>query len=174
MPDLFFTWALREGMSVHCEFLDNGVPPGEQPRTVAFGRGGELNVLDVKCLLDVERYRKINVDARRPEEVYPGGAAMAPEHNTHFLAECVRRLPAVNFAERATGLIYARTESGRLAWADPGALERASADPDTRAGILAVAPGAVGHDGSTRSRATLQAAGFHTLGQWGGTSATAG
>jgi len=173
MPDLFFTWALRSGMSVHYEFLDNSVSPGERPRTVAFGRGGELNVLDVKCLLDVERYRKINVDARRPEEVYPGGAAMAPEHNTHFLAECVRRLPAVNFADRDTGRVYARTESAQLAWTDPEALGRAIADPDTRAGILAVAPGAVGHDGSTRSGATLQAAGFHTLGQWGGTSATA-
>jgi hypothetical protein len=174
MPDLFFTWALRSGMLAHCEFLDNSVPPGERPRTVAFGRGGELNVLDVKCLLDVDRYRKINVDARGPAEVYPGGAAMAPENNTHFLSECVRRLPAVNFAERYTGRIYARTESGRIAWTDPEALERAIADPETRAGILAVAPDALGHCGSTRSGATLQAAGFHTLGQWGGTSASPG
>jgi len=174
MPDLFFTWALRSGMSVHYEFLDNSVPPGERPRTVAFGRGGELNVLDVKCLLDVDRYRKINVDARGPEEVYPGGTAMAPEHNTHFLAECVRRLPAVNFADRDMGRIYARTESGRLAWTDPETLGRAIADPDTRAGILAVAPGAPRHAGATRSGETLRAAGFHTLGQWGGTSATAG
>ena len=174
MPDLFFTWALRSGMSVHYEFLDNSVPPGERPRTVAFGRGGELNVLDVKGLLDVDRYRKINVDARGPEEVYPGGAAMAPEHNTHFLAACVRRLPAVNFADRDTGRIYARTESARLAWTDPEALERAIADPETRAGLLAVAPDAIGHAGAMRSGAALQAAGFHTLGQWGGTSATAG
>ena len=100
MPDLFFTWALREGMSVHCEFLDNSVPPGERPRTVAFGRGGELNVLDVKCLLDVDRYRKIDIDASGPDEVYPGGDAMGASRNMQFLAECVRRLPAVNFADR--------------------------------------------------------------------------
>jgi hypothetical protein len=174
MPDLFFTWALRPGMSVHYEFLDNSVPPGERPRTVAFGRGGELNVLEVKGLLDVDRYRKINVDARGPEAVYPGGAAMAPENNTHFLSECVRRLPAVNFADRDTGRIYARTESSRLAWTDPEALERAIADPETRAGILVVAPDAPGHAGATRSGETLRAAGFHTLGQWGRTSATAG
>ena len=104
MPDLFFTWALRSGMSVHYEFLDNSVPPGERPRTVAFGRGGELNVLDVKCLLDVERYRKINVDAASPAAVYPDRDAMAAEQNTRFLEACVQRLPAVNFAERATGL----------------------------------------------------------------------
>jgi hypothetical protein len=168
MPDLFFTWALRAGMSVHCEFLDNGVPPGARPLTVAFGRGGELNVLDVKCLLDVDRYRKINVDARNPGEVYPGGGAMAPEHNTRFLAECVRRLPAVNFAARDSGRVYARIEAGRLAWVDPEALARAITDPETRAGILAVAPEALDAGAATRSGTTLRAADFHTLGQWGG------
>jgi hypothetical protein len=167
MPDLFFTWALRSGMSVHYEFLDNSVPPGERPRTVAFGRGGELNVLDVKCLLDVDRYRKINVDARGPEAVYPGGAAMAPENNTHFLAECARRLPAVNFADRDTGRIYARTESGRIAWIDAERLAPATADPETRAGILAVAPEALGPAAPARSGETLRAADFHTLGRWG-------
>ncbi len=167
MPDLFFTWALRAGMSVHCEFLDNSVPPGARPLTVAFGRGGELNVLDVKCLLDVDRYRKINIDAGSAEAVYPRGAAMAPEHNTRFLAACVGRLPAVNFAARDSGRIYARTESGRLAWTDPEALARAIADPETRAGILAVAPEALGSAAPARSGETLRAADFHTLGQWG-------
>jgi hypothetical protein len=167
MPDLFFTWTLRSGMSVHCEFLDNGVPPGARPLTVAFGRGGELNVLDVKCLLDVDRYRKINIAARGPEEVYPHGAAMAPEHNTGFLAACVSRLPAVNFAARDSGRIYARTESGRLAWIDAEALARAIADPETRAGILAVAPEALGPAVPARSGESVRAADFHTLGQWG-------
>jgi hypothetical protein len=167
MPDLFFTWALRSGMSVHYEFLDNSVPPGARPRTVAFGRGGELNVLDVKCLLDVDRYRGINVDAHGPGEVYPGGGAMAAENNTRFLAECVRRLPAVNFAARDSGRIYARTESGRLAWVDPETLAQATADPETRAGVLAVAPDALGPAAPARSGETLRAADFHTLGRWG-------
>jgi hypothetical protein len=174
MPDLFFTWALRSGMSVHCEFLDNGVPPGERPLTVAFGRGGELNVLDVKGLLDVDRYRKINIDAKGPDEVYPGGDAMAPERNTRFLAECVARLPAVNFALRESGRVYARTEAGRLAWTDRAALERALADPETRAGILAVAPDALGPAAPARSNETLRARDFHTLGQWGTPDAATG
>jgi hypothetical protein len=166
MPDLFFTWALREGMSVHCEFLDNGVPPGEQPRTVAFGRGGELNVLDVKCLLDVERYRKIDVDAPGPDRVYPGGDLMRPESNIRFLAECVRRLPAVNFADRETGRVYARTEGGRLVWTDPEMLARATADAETRAGLLAVV-----RDPAPRHAAeALRPDRFHSLGQWGDTT----
>jgi hypothetical protein len=174
MPELFFTWALRPDMSVHCEFLDNSVPSGERPLTVAFGRGGELNVLDVKGLLDVDRYRKINIDASGPGEVYPGGDAMAPERNTRFLAECVARLPAVNFAARDSGRVYARTESGRLAWVDPEALAGAIADPETRAGVLAVAPDALGPAAPVRAGATLQARDFHTLGRWGSPHAATG
>jgi hypothetical protein len=167
MPDLFFTWALREGVSVHCEFLDNSVPPGEQPRTVAFGRGGELNVLDVKCMLDVERYRKIDIGAASPGAVYPGGDAMAAGSNAQFLAECVRRLPAVNFADRDSGRVYARTEAGRLAWTDPEVIARATGDAETRAGLLAVVPEALGHAGPQRPAELLRADRFQTLGQWG-------
>ena len=168
MPELFFTWALRSGMSVHCEFLDNSVPFGERPRTVAFGRGGELNVLDVKCMLDVDRYRKIDIDASRPEAVYPGGEAMAAASNAQFLAECVRRLPAVNFADRATGRVYARIEGGQLAWTDAEALARAMGDAETRAGLLAVVPEAMSYTGPKRPGEVLRADRFHTLGQWGG------
>ena len=41
-----------------------------------------------------------------------------PRSNTTFLVECVRRFREVNFADRATGRVYARIESGRLAWTD--------------------------------------------------------
>jgi hypothetical protein len=168
MPELFFTWALRADKSVHYEFLDNSVPLGERPRTVAFGRNGEMNVLDVKCMLDIDRYRKINVDATAPDRVYPDRGAMAAANNTHFLAQCVRRIPAVNFAARDTGRVYARLESGRLAWTDPDALARAIEDADTRDGLLAVAPDVL--NGTSRPGAgpeSLRADRYHTLGQWG-------
>jgi len=168
MPELFFTWALRAGVSVHCEFLDNSVPPDEQPRTVAFGRGGELNVLDVKCLLDIDRYRKIDIDAAGPGAVYPGGDAMAAASNAQFLAECVRRLPAVNFADRDSGRVYARTEAGRLAWTDPAAFAEATTDAETRAALLAVAPATFDGAGPRHHAKTLEPGGFHTLGRWGG------
>jgi hypothetical protein len=172
MPDLFFTWALGRGKSVYYEFLDNSVARGERPRTAAFGWDGELNVLDVKCMLDVDRYRKIDVDARSPEEVYRDRAAMAAGRNTRFLGQCARRLPALNFVDPDAGLIYARIESGALAWIDRAALERALVDPDTRAGVSAVAPDALGGAARTTDRPrrlseTVPAERLHTLGQWG-------
>ena len=54
-----------------------------------------MNILDIKCLLDVERYKKINVDAKDPAAVYPDGETMAPERNTGFLQECARRMAAM-------------------------------------------------------------------------------
>jgi len=158
-------------MSVHYEFIDNDVPYGARPRTAAFGRAGELNVLDVRRLLDVERYRKIDIEATGPHAVYPDPHAMAAANSTRFLVRCARELPALTFADRGTGRAYARIESGRLAWTEPEALRRALADPETRAGLAAVAPEAL--DGARpvsgpRLLAELAAADRpYTLGQWG-------
>ncbi len=143
MPELFFTWALARGKRVHYEFLDNSVPAGERPRSAAFGRDGELNVLDVKCMLDIARYARINVEATAAQEVYRDREAMRAENSAGFLAECARRLPALNFAARASGRVYLRIEAGRPAWIEPDALAAALEDPDARAGILAVAPQAL-------------------------------
>src|SRR5438034_8947301 len=98
MPQLFFTWVQRSDKRVHFEFLDNSVRLGERPRTVAFGWNDEMNVLDVKCMLDVERYRRVHLDAAAPESLYRDRALLAPEHNAAFLQQCVDRLHAINFA----------------------------------------------------------------------------
>lgn len=168
MPTLFFTWALRPNKLVHYEFLDNSVRLGDQPLTVAFGWNGEMNILDVKGILDIQRYCKINVGATAPEKVYRNREAMAAANNTQFLVRCVHEIPIVNFAARDTGRIYARFESGRLVRVDRRRLEHMLEDEETRAGILAVAPDAISGDDDTGTLEVLQASRFHTLGRWGG------
>jgi len=140
MPQLFFTWIQRTDKQVHFEFLDNSVQLGERPRTIAFGWNDTLNVLDVKCLLDVERYRRIDINATGPEFLYRDASLLLPEHNTGFLRQCVDRFREINFADQATGRIYARLVDGKPLWVDRDMLAPAVADPDTRAGLLAVAP----------------------------------
>jgi hypothetical protein len=172
MPELFFTWVLRGDKNVHCEFLDNTVPYGERPLTAAFGWNGELNVLDIKAMLDIERFRKVNVDAAGPASLYSDPAALAPECNTGFLAACARRLPQLNFVAPATGLIYLRLEAGVPVWADASALADALADEDGRAGIAAVAPAAIaGNLPEPPAPVLLQdrlgPERLHTLGRWG-------
>jgi hypothetical protein len=162
---------------VHYEFLDNSVALGEQPRTVAFGWNGEMQVLDVGGLLDVERYHRINVEAHAPAEVYPGARDMAPECNTRFLAACLNRLPVVNFADRKSGRIWLRCEDGRPVWADAEGLAQALKNPETRAGIATVMPEALQRGALPAAPAGRPALGaeqsIHTLGEWGAAPANA-
>jgi hypothetical protein len=175
MPELFFTWIRRTDKRVHFEFLDNAVPLGERPRTVAFGWNGTMNVLDIPCLLDVERYRRVNIDASVPALLYPDAGLLAPEHNTAFLAQCVERFPTVNFANRDTGRIYLRMVAGKPLWADDDALAQATANADARAGVAAVAVAALqgGLPPPQRPVHLHEIAGFETtrtLGRWGSAS----
>lgn len=100
MPGLFFTWIERSDKRVHFEFLDNEVPLGEPPRTVAFGWNDEMTILDAERLIDIERFRKIDVDARGPDRLFPPGTELSPEANSRFLDACRKRLAKVEFADR--------------------------------------------------------------------------
>lgn len=169
MPGLFFTWIDRRDKRVHFEFLDNSVPLGEPPRTIAFGWNDALHVLDVKGLLDIERYRKIDVDAKSPERLYPDPVPLAPDANTGFLRQCVARFRRVDFAERSSGRVYLRLEGGAAVWGDREPLQRALADADTRAGLEAALP-TIATAAFAPSAAPLHLDGYertHTLGAWG-------
>jgi hypothetical protein len=105
MPELFFTWVRRTDKRVHFEFLDNTVARGEPPRTAAFGWNDRLNVLDVRCLIDIERYRKIDVDAQSPESLYERGESFAAASYCTFLRRCVGEFREVLFVEQASGRV---------------------------------------------------------------------
>ena len=140
MPDLFFTWALREDKQVHYEFLDNSVPLGERPRTVAYGWNGDMTILDLKVLIDVDRYRRIDIDARAPDDVYPGKEHMRPGNNTDFLKRCVKLIHTVNIIAPGTEKVMARLERGQLVWMDAAAFDQALLDSDLAAGLDVLAP----------------------------------
>ena len=172
MPELFFTWIRRSDKRVHFEFLDNSVKLGERPRTVAFGWNDTLNVLDVKCVLDVERYKRVNVDATSAALLYPDVDCLLPANNTGFLKQCIERFHAVNFADQQTGRIYLRLIAGRVVWTDAVPLREALANPDTRGGLAAVAPGVLDRALAMPERPTYlrDVPGVehaHTLGRWG-------
>jgi hypothetical protein len=136
MPELFFTWALDGRRRVHYEFLDNSVTEG-RPLTVAYGWNGEMTILDIKRMLDVDRFRKINIHAQRPEDVYVD-KEQAAERNVEFLQRCARLIPIINFADRATGRVYARLEHGQWTWRDEEQISRILADPDLKAAMAAL------------------------------------
>jgi len=148
IPNVFFTWVRRSDKRIRFEFLDNTVALGERPRTVAFGDNETVNVLDMKGMLDIDRYGRVFVDAAAPEQLYRDPELLRAEHNVGFLKRCVEGFRRVNFAAQASGRIYLRIESGVPVWIDPEALQAAIADADTRAGLAAVAPAAIGEGGN--------------------------
>jgi hypothetical protein len=139
MPQLFFTWVQRTDKRVHFEFLDNSVPRGERPRTVAFGGNDTINVLDIGCMLDIERYRRVNINATAAEHLYADRGMLTPQKNLGFLSQCVERFRNVNFAEQDSGRIYLSIVAGRAVWADRELLERASLSADTCIALRAIA-----------------------------------
>jgi hypothetical protein len=174
MPQLFLTWARRTDKAIHFEFLDNSVPMGQPPRTVAFGWNDRLFVLDVKCMMDVVRYRRVNVDATSPDQLFGDTVeqALKPEHNAEFLLQCVRQMREVIFANQQSGRIYLKIEEGRPVWVDAQVLAAAVTDAHTRAGVMAVAPGVLDRDaepGQAPRRVVdlLPSERVCTLGSWG-------
>ena len=154
IPNVFFTWVRRNDKRIRFEFLDNSVALGERPRTAVFGDNDTVNVLDVNRMLDIDRYGRVFVDAATPEDLYLDRESLAAEHNVGFLRRCVEEFRFVNFASQKTGRVYLRIESGAAAWIDPDALQAALEDPDTRAGLRAVAPAAV--EGRVRAAVSAQ------------------
>jgi hypothetical protein len=140
IPILLFTWALRRDKIVYYEFLDNSVAHRQTPRTIAFGLNEEMYIVDFKCMLDIVRYTRINIEAGNPDEVYPSAADMVPEANTGFVVDCARKIPRINFVERSSGLVYARMESGHMQWVDRALLQSVMANHEAEAGLLAMAP----------------------------------
>jgi hypothetical protein len=147
IPNVFFTWVRRSDKRIQFEFLDNTVALGERPRTVAFGDNETVNVLDVKGMLDIDRYGRVFIDALAPEQLYRHPQLLRPEHNVGFLKRCVEGFRRVNFAAQASGRIYLSIESGVAVWSDPEELRAAIAEADTRAGLTAVAPTAIRGEG---------------------------
>jgi hypothetical protein len=146
IPNVFFTWVRRSEKSFHFEFLDNTVPMGERPRTVAFGNNDTVNVLNVNMMLAIERYGRVSVDATSPEELYRDRDLLVAGRNTGFLRRCVEAFPVVNFADQASGRIYLTLNSGTPVFKDPVAFQAATLDEDTLAGVRAVAPRALAGD----------------------------
>ncbi|MEH3118035.1 MAG: hypothetical protein PGN25_10700 [Methylorubrum populi] len=165
MPRLFFTWALRRDRPVFFEFLDNGVPKGARPLTIAFGTNDAMTILDARALLAIERYRRIDIHARAAADIYRG-IAEGPEADAAFLREALRRLAVVCFADRRSGRVFARFERGRLTGLDPAGLAAARADAETARALTAAGiPERAG--GLPPLDDVSCPAGTATLGAWG-------
>ncbi|HEY2685741.1 MAG TPA: hypothetical protein VGI93_19680 [Steroidobacteraceae bacterium] len=172
IPDVFFTWVRSSDKRIRFEFLDNTVRLGERPYTVAFGDNRTCNLLDVKVMLDIRRYARIDVNAGAPPALYRNRDVLRARLNADFLKRCVQVFRTVNFADQKSGRIYLTIESGVPTFKDGALLLIALSDPETYAGIEAVAPAVVGAEMSGNQppqylQGAERGAPPPTLGQWG-------
>ncbi len=141
MPKILFKWLASPRPAYRYFFLDNRVPKGTFPKTIAFGNRAEITIYDPVAFINIERYQKIDVNARTREEVYPAAHIMDVVWNAGFLKECVRRIAVVNFADAASDTVYARARNGSFEVLDKATLARALNDEETAAVICQLAPG---------------------------------
>ena len=172
MPEFFFTWIARRDKRVHFEFLDNSVRLPARPRSVAFGWNHTINILDVGGLLDVERFRRVDIDATNAESLYPNKALLAPAANVGFLRACMSRFRELNFADQASGRIYLRVVDGTPVEVDREGLANAIEDADTRAALEATLASALDSTApafaqTTYIRDIARDEPIPTLGEWG-------
>ena len=120
MPTTFFIWFGKKGQKVHFEFLDNGVPLGERPLTVAYGWNGRLTVLNPGMLRRISDYRNIHVEARNPDEVLVEGRGAQQD----FLADCVAGIDEVVFADPKSREVLGHTIRGRCVYERDGFFDR--------------------------------------------------
>jgi hypothetical protein len=160
MAELFFTWIRKADKRVHFEFLDNTVTRGAAPRTSAFGWNDVMNILDVECLIDIERYRRIDVDAQDASALYRDAGDLDVVRNAGFLRRCLAEIREVNFAEQSTGRIYLRVARGVIDYVD--------SPPDAAKDVLGkVLPG-TSFVKSATPRFVDADASVHTVGSWRG------
>ncbi len=128
MPKLLFKWMAYDKPVFRFAFLDNRVPIGCFPATIAEGDQRHIVIYDPLPLIDIERYQKINIHAASAAEVYPPAAELAVERNGGFLREILRRFPSIELVERGALTPYARRQAGTVEIIDPAAVERLRAD----------------------------------------------
>lgn len=122
LPQLFFSWVTTKQQKIHFEFLDNSVPYGELPRTVAFGWNDKITILDKDFMRNINRYQNVNIEARRPEDVLVDAEGKGGD----FVADCIEIIPNVTIADGKTLEVQGQTADGHWVYRKKGALDDAT------------------------------------------------
>lgn len=140
MPKIFSRWLEHTRPVFRYHFLDNRVPKGCFPTTIARGDQQECTIVNPLGLINIERYQKINIYATSPAEVYPPAAELAVARNAGFLKAVVRRMPRVNFVRAEGSPPYLIAERGVFRVADPQQLAEVMQEPALAEVFACIAP----------------------------------
>ena len=160
IPELFFSWTAISDKTIHYEFLDNDVALGSPPRTIAFGEGGQMVILDPVALANIDRFRSVNLDARTPDAVLIEGEG--PDYS--FLSQCIAAMPGIELANFDTSRIYGRISKGK--WVS-SCFSHCPDSVKQNPPLLKALGWSEGVDEQDEGSVDAAAARLYTLGQWG-------
>ncbi|MGH1378055.1 MAG: hypothetical protein ACRBB3_04470 [Alphaproteobacteria bacterium] len=131
MQNKFFERKDNEGQEFKYEFLNNNVPKGDSPITVAYGTYDEMNIIDVSSLINICRYQNIDIRGESADDIYPDNDDnMLPENNLGFIEQCIEDIPHINFIDSDTNVTYAYIDNGDPVVVDADIFREKQSDPD--------------------------------------------
>jgi hypothetical protein len=146
MPRVLFRWLGNANADFRYYFLDNRVPKGHFPTSIATGNRDFMAIYDPLGLINIDRYQKINIHARCREEVYPDGDALAVSNNLGFLRQCLRAIPVVRFFDGPEGVAYLEYSQGSFRVLDPVTFAKVSRRDGTAAILWEIVPSLMSSD----------------------------
>jgi hypothetical protein len=140
MPKLLFKWTSHKTPTYFFEFLDNSVPKGTYPELIARGTQGKMQIYQLRSLIDIERYQRINVLATRPEEVAAPADQQQVVKNLGFFKQCIKRFALIEFIDRQSETCFLAIRSGSFEVCDAALLQPNLADDSLREMLAQLAP----------------------------------
>ncbi len=141
MPKLLFKWLAIEKPHYSFKFIDNSVPKGTDPKMIARGSQGWMQIFDPERFIDIERFKRINVLATRPEEVAASPEELMVENNLGFLRQCVNRIESIEFIDTESDQAYLSIRSGQFQIVDQPLFNHKLTDPTLCKIVNEIAPG---------------------------------
>jgi len=140
MPKLLFKWTSHKTPTYFFEFLDNSVPKGTYPELIARGTQGKMQIYQLRSLIDIERFQRINVLATRPEDVAAPADQLQVANNLGFFKQCVKRFALIEFINRQDERCFLAIRSGSFEVRDAASLKLNLADDCLREMLAQLAP----------------------------------
>lgn len=164
MPHLFFTWVKKDRQKMHFEFLDNSIPYGKPPRSAAFGWNDKITILDLQCMRRMSVYRRINLNAKRPEDVL----LEAGDTKDDIILDCINRISDVTFVHPESLKVMGHTRNGKCDYEVAGFFEKSAIAVEYDAAITAT-PGPACADvrGDSKPVLDFDYERKFTVGSWG-------
>ena len=140
MPKLLFKWLANEKPRYSFKFLDNSVPKGTLPKMIARGTQGWMQIFDPAPLIDIERYKRINILATTSEQVAARPDDLTVEKNLGFLRQCIERIEKIEFADAGSESSYLSIRSGKFEIVDQQLFKLKLSDATLREIMFELAP----------------------------------